>query len=213
MNGFRFKCCDLADQLTSTSSGVLVLGSCYEESMANYYGRLEEVVVLNYPGGHNIVTFKCHWFDNVKGIKVDHNKVVTVDVKSKLRSNEHFVLASQATQVYYASNVVNPKSSWYTVVKTKTRAFVDTSRVEDDDALQEKMSCPTHIEIEDDEVDTLIDFQINKVEGDDGNMNNNASADFVIVEEDNDNPTIEEYQDEEAEDDEEVDPDGFDDIV
>ena len=106
MNGYRFKDDDLTEMI-SVNSGVVLLESCYQESESNYYGRLEEVVVLNYYRGKKVVTFRCRWFDTEKGVKVECNRIVTVDLKSKLLSNDVFVLASQATQVYYAPNVVN----------------------------------------------------------------------------------------------------------
>lgn len=83
MNEYRFRINDL-NELTSVNYGVVVLGSCYQDSESNYYGRLQDV-----------------------GVKVDRNRITTVDIKSVLRSNDIFVLASQETQVYYAPNVVN----------------------------------------------------------------------------------------------------------
>lgn len=47
-----------------------------------------------------MILFKCHWFDNYRGIKVDKTQFVTIDIISKLRENDVFILASQATQVY-----------------------------------------------------------------------------------------------------------------
>ena len=49
------------------------------------------------------------------------NRITTIDIKSKLNAEDVFVLASQAHQVYYARNITNMKSSWYTVLTTKRR--------------------------------------------------------------------------------------------
>ena len=68
-----------------------------------------------------------------------------MDVKSKLNAEDIFVLASQAHQVYYAPNISNTKSSWYTVLTTKSRQVDETTSPKeekgpDDDALQNAVS-------------------------------------------------------------------------
>ena len=56
-------------------------------------------------------------------MQVDQNCVITVDITSRLRSNETFALASQASQVYYAPSVVSPQSNIYSVITSKSRPF------------------------------------------------------------------------------------------
>ncbi|KAL8101416.1 hypothetical protein AgCh_033342 [Apium graveolens] len=109
-NGYKFGCAK-EKELTSSNSGVVVIGSSYQGSFDNYYGRLQEVLKLYYHNGNQVVLFKCHWFDHTTHVKVDRNRMITVDVKSKLRAEDVFVLASHAHQVYYAPSITNPKSS------------------------------------------------------------------------------------------------------
>lgn len=90
----------------------LLAGTCYNEVCGNYYGKLEEVVKLTYRNGYNIMLFKCHWFDTTRNVKVDKHRMTTVNVKSQLNAEDVFVLASQATQVYYAPNINNPSSQY-----------------------------------------------------------------------------------------------------
>ncbi|XP_074355723.1 uncharacterized protein LOC141695375 [Apium graveolens] len=100
-NGYKFNCVN-ANELTSPNSGVIVIGTSYEESYGNYYGRIDEILKLFYHNGQKVIVFKCHWFDHTKHVKVDKHGMTTVDVKSKLNIEDVFVLASQAHQVVWA---------------------------------------------------------------------------------------------------------------
>ncbi|XP_074323434.1 uncharacterized protein LOC141660353 [Apium graveolens] len=76
------------------------------------------------------------------GVRIDKNRVITIDMTSRLKSNEIFILASQASQVYYAPSVLDPKAKIYTVVKSKSRP-IDESIVAQNDienAFQEDRS-------------------------------------------------------------------------
>nr|GMD65987.1 transposon protein, putative, CACTA, En/Spm sub-class, expressed [Ipomoea batatas] len=46
-----------------------------------------------------------------------------VNITRKLQTDEPYVLASQAEQVYYVSDIKEP--NWHVVVKTKSRNFYD----------------------------------------------------------------------------------------
>ena len=76
VNGYAFN-------LGRSSSGVLVKGSCYDNNSflfcqnydnnsSDYYGMLQDIIKLTYGGGNQIILFKCHWFDNINGIKKVH---------------------------------------------------------------------------------------------------------------------------------------------
>ncbi|XP_074324381.1 uncharacterized protein LOC141661296 [Apium graveolens] len=151
-NGYKFDCVN-ANELTSPNSGVVVIGTSYEEHYGNYYGRIEEILKLFYQNGHQVIIFKCHWFDHTTHVKVDKHRMTTVDVKSKLNAEDVFVLASQAHQVYYAPNISNAKSSWYTVLTTKRRLVDESVSIQEktgmnDDALQNEVSnaSSSHVE-------------------------------------------------------------------
>jgi hypothetical protein len=55
------------------NSGVCVKGSTSSELEVDYYGRLKEVVKLQYHNEQNVVfLFKCYWYDTTdRGIRVD----------------------------------------------------------------------------------------------------------------------------------------------
>ncbi|XP_074342948.1 uncharacterized protein LOC141680689 [Apium graveolens] len=91
-NGYKFDYVN-ANEITSPNSGVVVIGTSYEEHYGNYYGRIEEILKLFYQNGHQVIVFKCHWFDHTAHVKVDKHRMTTVDVKSKLNAKDMFVLA------------------------------------------------------------------------------------------------------------------------
>ncbi|XP_074342343.1 uncharacterized protein LOC141679868 [Apium graveolens] len=101
-NGYKFGCGNLNER-TSQNSGVVVIGSSYKESYGNYYRRLLEVLKLHYHNGHDVILFKCHWFDHTTHVKMDINRITTVDVRSRLNVEDVFILASQAHQVVLPS--------------------------------------------------------------------------------------------------------------
>ena len=82
------------------------MGFNYSEQASDFFGRLEEIVQLEYltlPIKWTVL-FKCHWFDptpNV-GVKV-HKDYGLVDINESRRHKKYepFVLAMQAIQVYY----------------------------------------------------------------------------------------------------------------
>ena len=147
----------------------MIVGSSYQESYGNYYGRLLEVLKLYYHNGHDVILFKCHWFDHTTHVKVDRNRITTVDVRSKLNVEDVFVLASQAHQVCYVPNITNGKSPWYTVLKTKSRQVDDNTTYDDNEtykdvAFQNDMSnaSSSHVDtvIIDDPSNFFIDLRV-----------------------------------------------------
>ncbi|KAL8551149.1 hypothetical protein ACS0TY_000292 [Phlomoides rotata] len=87
------------------NSGVCIKGTNVITNDSDYYGVLEEVVELEYTGFHgsNVVLFKYRWFENSEqGTRIHPTfKLVEVKQRQKLGGYGPFVLAIQATQVYY----------------------------------------------------------------------------------------------------------------
>ncbi|XP_019229911.1 PREDICTED: uncharacterized protein LOC109210891 [Nicotiana attenuata] len=110
INGFRFHTKKLEGNRVKQNSGVLVRGIMNGQNI-NYYGTLTEIVELQYLEGKRIVLFKCDWLDVDhigKGVKIDKHGFVSVNTKRKLATNEPFVLASQAEQVFYVKDNLHP---------------------------------------------------------------------------------------------------------
>nr|GMC69389.1 uncharacterized protein LOC109179592 [Ipomoea batatas] len=113
------------------NSGVCIKGINYSVDESDYYGRLVEVVQVEYPGLpiKRTILFKCEWFDPTSvGMKV-HPKYKLVEVNHKRRFNlyEPFVLAMQAAQVYYCTypSLRHDKFDWWAVCKIKARSNVE----------------------------------------------------------------------------------------
>lgn len=91
-----FKTCNVNEYKFSTrytsNSGVVVKGALHENTPAdNYYGHLQEIVKLIYQGCNHVYLFKYVWFDSVRnGMVIDRNRIVTIDMNSRLKSNEIF---------------------------------------------------------------------------------------------------------------------------
>ncbi|KAL2921618.1 Homeobox protein Hox-A10, partial [Bienertia sinuspersici] len=97
-------------------------------------------------GGKYIVLFRCDWYDVLnsrRGINVDKFGYVSVDIQRFLKMDDPFVLASQVSQVFYATDVIK-KGSWCVVVKTKPRATYDVSTTTGD-----SQSLETLVDVED----------------------------------------------------------------
>jgi hypothetical protein len=87
-----------------------------------YYGIIKEILELNYQHEGKVVLFKCDWVDNRvedKWVKIDQFGITSVNFKhlfntGEKMSDEPFILAAQATQVYYLEDPID--AEWSTVV-------------------------------------------------------------------------------------------------
>ena len=140
-NGYVFHTEEYGQGRKTYNTGVCVKGSTSSESEVDYYGRLEEVVELQYHNEQNIVfLFKCYWYDTTdRGIRVDpHYGLVEINSKARLRNiNDVFVFAKQCQQVYYTytSSFRKDRSrvDWLCVLKTKPRGRVEVVQDENED--------------------------------------------------------------------------------
>ncbi|XP_073103331.1 uncharacterized protein [Elaeis guineensis] len=107
INRFRFHARDRAIGQKSQNSGVLVKG---DDTSADkeYYEVLEDIFEL----------------------LVDNYGYISVNIHGSLNTNEPFVLASQAQQVFYVEDLVD--SNWLVVVKTYPRDAYDVPSVDND---------------------------------------------------------------------------------
>nr|GLL45078.1 uncharacterized protein LOC109179592 [Ipomoea trifida] len=143
VNGFKFHTIGYGGAKETMNSGVCIKGINYSVDESDYYGRLVEVVQVEYPGLpiKRTVLFKCDWFDPTSvGMKV-HSKYKLVEVNHKRRLNryEPFVLAMQAAQVYYCTypSLRRDKLDWWAVCKIKARSNVEVpeSSISTEDSL------------------------------------------------------------------------------
>lgn len=163
------------------NNGVCVFGSSWSENEVDYCGLLEEVLELDYYGaGNKVVLFKCHWYDTSnRGVRM-HPRfgVVEINVRRALKTNDPFILAEQAQQVYYTTfpSTRKDRCDWRAVCKTKARSRINIPPVEtqgesshetvQDSFQEEVMSSPHDIPITTDldESYILLDNTANSVE-------------------------------------------------
>lgn len=131
VNGFVFCSLDYEEKLVTQNSGVS-LRAMTGDVEVTYYGIIRQIIELNFMDFEETVFF-CDWVkeDKSNGFKVDpQSHVIKVNL-SKLRSNksvldEPFILASEATQVFYAQDVTD--AGWSIVLHSQQRL---TSAVDD----------------------------------------------------------------------------------
>jgi hypothetical protein len=103
MNGYHFQTAAHErnhPNAKTINSGVLTVG----KDGVEYYGIIEEIIKLCFRSTKplKLVLFKCHWFHQISGVRWSPNiGMVEVKKSSVLPGNEHFIVAQQATEVYY----------------------------------------------------------------------------------------------------------------
>jgi len=97
INGYVFHTEEYEYARKTSNSGVCIKGSTSSEFEVDYYGRLEEVIELQYHSEQNrVFLFKCYWYDTTnRGIRVDpHYGLVEINSKARHRNvNDVFVFA------------------------------------------------------------------------------------------------------------------------
>lgn len=83
----------------------------------SYYGVIKEIIELDYHRRGKIALFKCDWVDS-KWVKTDQFGITTVNFKHLFNTGEKitdepFILASQATQVYYVQDPI--ETDWFAI--------------------------------------------------------------------------------------------------
>lgn len=135
VNGFRFHTREREECRKTQNSGVLSRGD--NSSLdKEYYGTLIDIFALHYVGGKRVTLFKCDWYDVQHrdiGYKVNQYGLTMVNARRRLKTNEPFILACQAEQVFY---IEDPKeSSWLAVLKNQPRDFYNMPEASNEDTV------------------------------------------------------------------------------
>ncbi|XP_075520630.1 uncharacterized protein LOC142553948 [Primulina tabacum] len=106
INGFNFHTVHETSFKGTNNSGLQVSGHMSSGNVTEFYGQIEEIVEIEYPGlpTKQVVLFKCRWFDTHprSGTRIHKNyKIVDVNRKKNLGYYEPFVFPTQASQVVY----------------------------------------------------------------------------------------------------------------
>ncbi|XP_015947580.2 uncharacterized protein LOC107472580 [Arachis duranensis] len=96
----------------------------------SYYGRLVDIIELNYSGQFTVVLFKCLWADTTsgRGIRQDVLGHTCVNFANPIHTgdredDEPYILASEARLVFYVEDEV--ENGWSVVVHVKPRDLFD----------------------------------------------------------------------------------------
>ncbi|RVX22951.1 hypothetical protein CK203_008266 [Vitis vinifera] len=139
INGCQYNTKDRDELRVTQNSGVSIVATTMQISSAKdknpvfgelcFYGIITEIWDLDYTM-FRIPVFKCNWVDNKSSIKVDEFGLTLVDFTKMAHKSDPFILASQAKQVFYVQDQLDPR--WSVVLSTPERDFSFSAKDSDD---------------------------------------------------------------------------------
>ncbi|XP_078161083.1 uncharacterized protein LOC144556569 [Carex rostrata] len=139
INGYTFYTKLQSDKSTMQNSGVTLVATSQEFSRSgdarpvmaskSYYGVIEEIWELVYNAHLSIPLFRCQWVED-RGVKVDNDGFTVVDFNKVGYVDDPFILAKQATQVFY---VTDPSDARWSIVLPRKRRIVGIENVIDEE--------------------------------------------------------------------------------
>ncbi|XP_065871961.1 uncharacterized protein [Euphorbia lathyris] len=152
VNGYRFHTTTHSGDRSTSNNAVCVFGEGFK-----YYGVINEIIEVSYSGFpiQKTVLFKCKWYDptpNV-GIRIhDRYNIVEVNTKRMFNKYEPFILALQATQVYFVPypSMRRDKVDWVVACTVKPRGVFNIPEnkvASNDDAFQEDEAQLIEVEV------------------------------------------------------------------
>ena len=132
VNNCTFYTKKLDDKSTVQNSGVSLEAESLQFSTSKdqspvlgsmrYYGIIEEIWEVDYTKFF-VPLFKCKWFDNKSGVKIDESGMTLVDFRKVGYRDEPFIMVHQPSQVFY---VKDPASDhWYVALEGKKQIEVN----------------------------------------------------------------------------------------
>ncbi|GER33101.1 TATA BOX ASSOCIATED FACTOR II 59 [Striga asiatica] len=129
INGYRFYTQERDAKLTTQNSGVTLtaLTSSFSSTKdlnpsvdgITYYGRINDIIEIDYWGSFSVVLFRCEWFQE----DLDSYGLTCVNFNKLCYEDDPFVLASQVHQVFYVKDATE-KGCHY-VMKKLSKDFIN----------------------------------------------------------------------------------------
>ncbi|PNY02971.1 hypothetical protein L195_g026293 [Trifolium pratense] len=126
INNFAFSTKTQDDKSTVQNSGVMVVAESMHFSSSKdknpviasipYFGIIEEIWEVDFMK-FKVPVFKCKWIEINSGVTTDEFGFTLVDLEKAAYTDEPFIMASQAKQVFYVSDPSNEK--WSVVLQGK----------------------------------------------------------------------------------------------
>ena len=124
VNGVRYHT-ETRDASRSTQNyGIWVEGE-HNGNTCDFYGAITDIWELSYLLNHKVVLFKCTWYktDGRNNIREEYH-LFSINVSSKWYTDQPFILANQANQVFYLRDD-KLGSNWKVVQKVHHRHLWD----------------------------------------------------------------------------------------
>ena len=86
-----------------------------------YYGVIQEIWEVDYTM-FTIPLFKCKWIDNKSGVKIDESRMTVVDFRKVGYRDEPFIMAQQASQVFYVKDLAS--EHWFVALHGKKKLIL-----------------------------------------------------------------------------------------
>lgn len=133
VNGVRYLTKERDSHRKTQNSGIIVEGN-HGEERTDFYGVLNDILLLDYVKDRHVAIFKCDWFDLGKrksGIIKERN-FTSVNITRKWYENDPYVLADQVSQVFYVSD---PKlgKDWRVVIPFRHRHLYDVDEMHENE--------------------------------------------------------------------------------
>jgi hypothetical protein len=138
INGYTFYTIDQDKKSVYQNCAVRVDAFDSNGKKTTYYGQIEEIWELTYPG-FNRPLFRCRWVQVGQGTKIDPYGYTTVDLEHVGYKDEPFVLAEQVSQVFFVRDTRNAKRQ---VVLPGKKRFVGVENPMEEEEFKQSNEVP-----------------------------------------------------------------------
>ena len=147
VNGFKFRTLERENGLNTQNSGVFgTFGTRSYSSNSDvnmryggvpYYGKLVDIIELNYNGVFSVTLFKCEWANTThpRGIKTDKLGFTSINFTRPIHTGEHeddepYIKASEAQMVFFVND--EKEGGWCIPIHLKPRDLYDMGENDED---------------------------------------------------------------------------------